>query len=174
MVLVYSSLISTCTLVVVSFLFLSRLLLVCELLSVTFSTPEGACERVGFTNEGRTRRVRMITLCLSEIVLEIGHATLAGMTETLLHTFMRHKVPKLVGRAPKGQPLRRPVQGRQRRPKWAWHMEIVRRYRCVRSREHLNFLENWSSCTVGNSVVGHVVLSWIMNMGFSDLGWNLL
>ena len=57
--------------VVVSFLFLSRLL-VCELLSVTFSTPEGACEQVGFTNEGRTRRVRMITLCLSEIVLEIA------------------------------------------------------------------------------------------------------
>ena len=60
--------------VVVSFLFLSRLL-VCEQLSVTFSTPEGACEQVGFTNEGRTRRVRMITLCLSELVLEIGHAT---------------------------------------------------------------------------------------------------
>ena len=37
--------------VVVSFLFLSRLL-VCELLSVTFSTPKGACEQVGFTNEG--------------------------------------------------------------------------------------------------------------------------
>ena len=55
--------------------FLSRLL-VCELSSLTFSTPEGACEQVGFTNEGRTRRVRMITLCLSEIVLEIGHATI--------------------------------------------------------------------------------------------------
>ena len=70
--------------VVVSFLFLSRLL-VCELLSVTFSTPEGACEQVGFTNEGRTRRVRMITLCLSEIVLEIGHATIqteTGKTQT--------------------------------------------------------------------------------------------
>ena len=60
--------------VVVSFLFPSRLL-ACELLSVTFSTPEGACEQVGFTNEGKTRRVRMITLCLSEIVLEISHAT---------------------------------------------------------------------------------------------------
>ena len=60
--------------VVVSFLFLSRLL-VCELLSVTVSMPEGAFEQVGFTSEGSTRRIRMITLCLSEIVLEIGHAT---------------------------------------------------------------------------------------------------
>ena len=56
--------------VVVSFLFLSWLL-VCELLSVTFSTPEGACEQVGCTNEGRPRRVRMIMLCLSEIVLAL-------------------------------------------------------------------------------------------------------
>ena len=64
--------------VVVSFLFLSWLL-VWELLSVTFSTPEGACEQGGCTNDGRPRRIRMIMLCLSEIVLDIGHATYARL-----------------------------------------------------------------------------------------------